>query len=1003
MSLFPAYAKSETHQPESSSTTRSEKQDEDSDAKWLENKSYQNVSSQRRMSSDSSSDQDDSIDKHRRKRRRSRSPKKIRKKHSKHSKPEENLDYAKDKKGERQLLYSSCLPFTKVPLYKARWKRHVLGSIRDRGITNASSDSVRFYHKSWVKKLNKSDPLDLSQTTKHRPNPDVLKSYFVAFRGTEIEPDDSDDQEFELNQIQAKTKEYNEKLRRDPSDIDLWLEFVEFQDQAMADFNSDEKKKKKASNVLIKSKAIVEKKLSVLKTAMDKNPHSFKLAVERLRLSKEISDNESLERQWHELLLMFPDDLEVLRQYLDFNASHFTSFSVSKVTKSFKTCFKKLLSLQASSTGQTLLNIQDEMVNLIAKLCNFWSDAGYTERSVALYQGLVELNLFSPDFPGYYSLEDRLAMFEPFWESGARRFGEGQDVQGWADVIKNKPNPDQELIENPNNDTMEDSLIAEFKDVLPVENLWLKLELSREQRHWLPWRSVGDEAEDPDRCVPFEDIQDFLFQATDSKTGPVLLKLVLNFLKFLGARPKNSMFNFMGANQLSVVNQWFKSGDDDEAPCSGDLVHAKSYRNEDSLKSFVRNAVKQLLRVLKPPCVTEIAAYWMMYECGQVKTKAERKETSKLIKTIIKPVFESGDNEELYCVYARVTYQLEGHKSSQKILQMMKATFQRSLKVRLTQLSIELLESLARKQPLSGFEFDDDNWDKLRLMLEKSSKVTEEDKYCNHLMTFFDEFTARVVLHCWQIYLVQNSAQNAYNFIDLVLDKVDRNRAELLHQLRVDMMYYSMQFKDYSEVGKLWGMALCSAVKHAPANTHFLEVLTSKFNMFSANFANKYWRSMSTALSTSQTPVSKVSLVLLLMSRSEASMGYMNQANKYLNEFLLGKNSGNGNTSVILWRLLLWICNRSCLQQQETYYKSLSKYAKPTDQFEPLKSLLFRALQDNPGSKALCLDVLHYYCQNPIKTEFSRSFQRELQDLMTEKEVRVRIPMEELEVLLEDE
>ena len=52
---------------------------------------------------------------------------------------------------------------------------------------------------------------------------------------------------------------------------------------------------------------------------------------------------------------------------------------------------------------------------------------------------MAELNFFSPEFPGYYSLEDRLAMFEPFWESGVPRFGE-PGVVGWATVMKKKDN-----------------------------------------------------------------------------------------------------------------------------------------------------------------------------------------------------------------------------------------------------------------------------------------------------------------------------------------------------------------------------------------------------------------------------------------------------------------------------------------------------------------------------------------------------------------------------------
>ena len=101
--------------------------------------------------------------------------------------------------------------------------------------------------------------------------------------------------------------------------------------------------------------------------------------------------------------------------------------------------------------------------------------------------------------------------------------------------------------------------------------------------------------------------------------------------------------------------------------------------------------------------------------------------------------------------------------------------------------------------------------------------------------------------------------------------------------------------------------------------------------------------------------------------------------------------------------MLLWTYNKRCLTVQEKYYKKLSKYTKPTDQMEPLRGLLFRGLQDSPGAKSLIMDTIRYYSQNPVATEFPQYCQKSLQELMIEKEMRVRIPMEELDVLLEDE
>ena len=109
---------------------------------------------------------------------------------------------------------------------------------------------------------------------------------------------------------------------------------------------------------------------------------------------------------------MFPDSLEVLKNFLDFSCSHFTSFKVGKVTRAFRTCFSKLKVMQGNTYGAEQARLENEMVDMVSRLARFWSRAGYTERAVALFQALLEINFRAPEFPGFYSLEDKLALFE---------------------------------------------------------------------------------------------------------------------------------------------------------------------------------------------------------------------------------------------------------------------------------------------------------------------------------------------------------------------------------------------------------------------------------------------------------------------------------------------------------------------------------------------------------------------------------------------------------------
>ena len=77
--------------------------------------------------------------------------------------------------------------------------------------------------------------------------------------------------------------------------------------------------------------------------------------------------------------------------------------------------------------------------------------------------------------------------------AGAPRLGE-KGALGWAEVLKRKEqsaassNAQEE-------DNSEADYIQKQGDSLGKNKLWLELELYRERRTWLPWRSSEEEAE----------------------------------------------------------------------------------------------------------------------------------------------------------------------------------------------------------------------------------------------------------------------------------------------------------------------------------------------------------------------------------------------------------------------------------------------------------------------------------------------------------------------------
>ena len=69
--------------------------------------------------------------------------------------------------------------------------------------------------------------------------------------------------------------------------------------------------------------------------------------------------------------------------------------------------------------------------------CHFLKSAGHTEKALASMQSLLELNLFCPPELESYSPDDKVSVFEGFWDSGVARVGE-PGAKGWKSWVESK-------------------------------------------------------------------------------------------------------------------------------------------------------------------------------------------------------------------------------------------------------------------------------------------------------------------------------------------------------------------------------------------------------------------------------------------------------------------------------------------------------------------------------------------------------------------------------------
>lgn len=360
------------------------------------------------------------------------------------------------------------------------------------------------------------------------------EEYISGTGGLTLEDNIETHQDAEYEMWQSNAKRYNERLGKEPHNIALWLEFVRFQDNSYKvlyrgdDGNNKDGEGKKHK---LTQKALAERKVSILDTAIKKNMRNLELCFERLEIGKDLWDDKKLKQEWDTLVFSFPNKISVWHKYLAYVQTHFTSFSLASAVRTFGKCTEKLQQMRDGVflTHAAPQDIGRCLVDVSIQVAHVWRQGGYMERSIALFQALVELNLFCPKHSRAkdVTLEAKLALLEPFWDSRAARFGE-ENAVGWAQVMQRRePVQFPEVILEGTVDE-DDDLIAQGGT---TSTLWLALETSREMRHWLPWEQDPEDCEDPDRMVPLDELSPHLFTLISDEEK---FYLVLQFLRFLG-------------------------------------------------------------------------------------------------------------------------------------------------------------------------------------------------------------------------------------------------------------------------------------------------------------------------------------------------------------------------------------------------------------------------------------------------------------------------------------
>lgn len=345
-----------------------------------------------------------------------------------------------------------------------------------------------------------------------------------------------------------KHRSLTDRLREAPEDERAWLDLAAFQDEYVAAMEE-------ASGVcrtLGRAKAIREKKLQVLEQGLLKTKGSVPLHLQKIQVLLECGEEARAVKAWEELLRVHPGNSRLWLEHARFLQSETTlsGFEVAAATRGYMralACFRDMLEGRRA-TRREPLEVEENIVEVSRQYGVFLCQAGLWERAVATFQALAELSLRCPPQLSEAPLNEALALLEPFWDSGAPRFGD-RGALGWAHLMQLggqaalEAATAQQGTQGEECQQLEDEIVSRQPS---LADAWLRLESLRDLHQWQPYRpdlsSEEVTSEDPERMVLFEDVGPALFRLRQPAAKLHLFQAWFSLL--LGMDPHKSQTGF---------------------------------------------------------------------------------------------------------------------------------------------------------------------------------------------------------------------------------------------------------------------------------------------------------------------------------------------------------------------------------------------------------------------------------------------------------------------------
>ncbi|KAL9100835.1 MAG: hypothetical protein Q9163_003846, partial [Psora crenata] len=336
---------------------------------------------------------------------------------------------------------------------------------------------------------------------------------------------------------------FSRRVQADPKDLGAWLGLVSCEDHALCSSSPNDTERRSNANIKV---SIYEKALVHFQ-----NPEARERLL--LGLMKEASivwNAGKLSTKWRSVVQDNPGYLQLRLRYLNFKQSAFPEFSYEDARKAYSECLEYLQKATKKTTAGEIMhtNLYDIQIYVILRLTLFMSEAGFAEHAVAIWQALLETQFFVPTRfqvdnlkSSPHNEQEMMDSFEDFWNSEVSRIGE-EGSKGWAYYCLRKGEPPA-----PKTD-----MVGKLEKGPDIFATWMALERQQSSMSYQPSRSLdGVEEKDPYRVVLFPDIQPYLL----SSFAPLSREVILDaFLAFCQLPP----YRLEGAAGAS--SRWWSDG-----------------------------------------------------------------------------------------------------------------------------------------------------------------------------------------------------------------------------------------------------------------------------------------------------------------------------------------------------------------------------------------------------------------------------------------------------------